>query len=126
MRATGMTGYQIAHQAVSPAVHVIAVGGELDMGASPDLRGTIDGALESGVSLLVMDLTELTFIDSTGISTLVAAFRRLSESGGSLELVCSDRNVLRVLELTGLDEVLSIHSSRDQAREVFAGTRGGA
>jgi len=124
--ARGMTGYQVGHEEVAPDVHVIAVGGELDMRASPELKKTIDQVLARGVSLLVVDLTAATFIDSTGIGALVAALKRLTKSGGSLELVCTEQNLLRVFELTGLDRLLSIRASRDEALGALAGTGGQA
>ena len=121
-----MIGYHIAHQALTPGAQVIAVGGELDMRAAPELKATIDRALDGDTSLLVVDLGDVTFIDSTAIGALVAALKRLRDSGGSLELVCHEPNVLRVFELTGLDNELSIHSSREDAVRRFAGTVGGA
>jgi anti-sigma B factor antagonist len=126
MRAGGMIGYHIGHQTVARDVHVIAVGGELDMKAAPELRAAIDRALESKVSLLVVDLSDATFIDSTAIGALVAAVKRLRESGGALELVCCEPNVLRVFELTGLDNELSIHFSREDALGTPARAGGGA
>jgi len=114
-------GYRIGHRPVAPSVYLITVGGELDMKASPKLRRTIDHALENEISLLVVDLTDATFIDSTGIGALVAALKRLTTEGGSLEIACSEPNLLRIFELTGLDRLLSIHPSRREALGAFAG-----
>jgi anti-sigma B factor antagonist len=126
MIAKGMTGYQIKHQELTTEVHVIAVGGELDMRAAPELRAAIDQALEAKIALLVVDLSDATFIDSTGIGTLVAALKRLRKARGSLELVCVEPNLLRVFEVTGLDGLLSIRGSRDEALGAFAGSGAGA
>ena len=126
MIAKGITGYRIAHQELTADVHVVAVGGELDMRAAPELRTAIDCALEAKIALLVVDLSDATFIDSTGIGTLVAALKRLKKARGSLELVCVEPNLLRVFELTGLDNLLSIHASRDEALGAFAGAGAGA
>jgi anti-sigma B factor antagonist len=115
MRAKGMTGYQINRQQVASAVQVIAVGGELDMRAAPELKGAIALALDEDASRVVVDLSDATFIDSTGMGTLVAALKRLRKRGGSLELVCTEPNLLRVFELTGLDRLLPIRSSRSEA-----------
>lgn len=114
--------YTLGHRPLTADTHVVAVGGELDMSAAPDLRATIDRALEGGATTLVVDLAETTFIDSTGIGVLMSAFRRLGLAGGSLELVCSEPNLLRVFEIVGLDRQLSIHASTDAARHAFAGT----
>jgi anti-sigma B factor antagonist len=121
MRPKGLTGYQITHEEIAPDVHVIALGGELDMRASPELKRAFDQLLEDEVSLLVVDLADATFIDSSAIGAIVAAFRRLSEEGGSLRLACSEPNLLRVFELTGLDHLFPIHPDRRDALGVFAG-----
>jgi anti-sigma B factor antagonist len=90
--------------------YVVAVGGELDMGAAPALRATIDRILEDGARTLVVDLSEVTFIDSTSIGVLMSALHRLKATGGSIELVCTEPNVLRVFEVVGLDRQLPIHA----------------
>jgi anti-sigma B factor antagonist len=115
--------YSVAHRALTADTHVIAVGGELDMSAAPDLRATIDTALDDGAVTLVVDLGEATFIDSTGIGTLMATLHRLKELGGTLEIVCVEPNLLRVFEIVGLDRQLSIHPTTDAALAAFAGTR---
>ncbi len=115
--------YMVKQQGVGVNTQVVAVGGELDMHAAPDLQATIDQVIADGASRLVVDLTEATFIDSAGIGVLVATVRRLEAAGGSLELVCSQPNLLRVFEIVGLDRVLSIHSSRDVALEAVTGAR---
>jgi len=114
--------YTLAHRALRADTHVVAVGGEVDMSAAPDLRATIDHVVGQGAKTLVVDLTEATFIDSTGIGVLMSCLRRLSLAGGSLELVCSEPNLLRVFEIVGHDGRLSIHPSTDAAFDAFAGT----
>ena len=115
--------YTVGQRALAADTHVIAVGGELDMSAAPDLRSTIHDALDDGAVTLVVDLSEVTFIDSTGIGTLMAAQHRLKEIGGSLELVCTEPNVLRVFEIVGLNRQLSIHPTTESALSTFAGAR---
>ena len=89
---------------------VVAAGGELDMGAAPPLRETIERVIEDGVRRVVVDLSEATFIDSTTIGVLMGAKRRLQAAGGSLELVCTEANLLRIFEIVGLDRQLSIRA----------------
>jgi anti-sigma B factor antagonist len=113
--------YLLAGRAIAPDVHVVTVGGELDLDAAPELRATIDQALADGFSKLVVDLGDVTFIDSTGIGVLVGALKRLGRAGGRLELVCSEPNLLRIFEITGLDQQLPIHASRDAALAVCVG-----
>lgn len=99
-------------------VAVLVAGGELDYAASPQLRERLADQLDAGIRRLVLDLSMATFIDSTAIGVLVGAAMRLNElGGGSLAVVCADENkrVLRILEIAGLESVLALHSSREQA-----------
>jgi len=79
----------------------IAVRGELDMSAAPDLAEAIAGA-RTGADTLVLDLSRVTFLDSSAIGALVAAGRDVLEAGGRLQIGPRSEIVSRVLEITGL------------------------
>ena len=68
----------------------------------------------------MVDLSQATFIDSTTLGVLVGGVKRLRPSGGSLALVCTDDNITKIFEITGLDRVFPIHSSRDEALAAVA------
>jgi anti-sigma B factor antagonist len=102
--------YTVGDWRAGRGTHVIAAGGELDMGAAPALRETIERLLEEGVETLVVDMSEATFIDSTTIGVLMGAKRRLRLAGGSLEIVCTEPNLLRIFEIVGLSQQLSIRA----------------
>lgn len=109
--------FYLQESILGPGTHAVSVHGELDMHAAPELRAVIDSALaEGGVGRLVVDLSDVAFIDSAGIAVLVAAYKRLRELNGSLEVVCSEPNVLRILDLAGLDRLLSIRREPEVAR----------
>jgi anti-sigma B factor antagonist len=100
---------------------VLPVGGEIDYAASPQLREQIGACIKSGVRHLVLDLSQVTFIDSTAVGVLVHAAIKLQEdTGGSLVVVCSNPNVLQIFELTGLDSTIALHDSREQALSALA------
>jgi anti-sigma B factor antagonist len=104
-------------------VALIAVGGELDFGASPRLRARLFAHIDGGTRHLVLDLSEVTFIDSTAIGVLVGAVARLRETGrGSLRVVCANGNarVLRIFDIAGVADVLDLHGSREEALAVLA------
>ncbi len=104
-------------------VAVLAVGGEVDYSASPQLREVIASHIKTGKRHLVIDLSAATFIDSTTIGVLVGAATRLQEAGGgSLAVVCADENekVLRIFEITGLDVMIALHRSREEALYALA------
>ena len=76
--------------------------------------------IESGKKQIVVDLSKATFIDSTTLGVLVGGVKRLRPAGGSLALVCTDDNITKIFEITGLDRVFPIHSSRDDALAAVA------
>jgi anti-sigma B factor antagonist len=71
--------------------------------------------IDGGKNRIVVDLTEATFIDSTTLGVLVGGVKRLRPSGGGLALVCTDQNITKIFEITGLDRVFPIHETRDEA-----------
>lgn len=93
---------------------VITVHGEVDLATSPQLRDCLAAIVESGPSIVV-DLDNVGFIDSTGIGVLVGGVKRARSNGGDLSLVCNQRRILKVLEITGLTQVFEVHESVDQA-----------
>jgi anti-sigma B factor antagonist len=102
--------YTLGDWKAGEGTYVVAAGGELDMGAAPSLRATIERILEEGPSRLVVELSEATFIDSTSIGILMGAKRRLRAAGGRLEIVCTEPNLLRIFEIVGLSQQLSIRA----------------
>jgi anti-sigma B factor antagonist len=99
-------------------VFVLACGGELDYVASPSLRDGIAKQIDAGARRLLLDLSSVTFIDSTAIGVLVGAVSRLNELGdSSLTVVCPDENdrVLRIFEIAGIDSLIAVHRSREEA-----------
>lgn len=108
-------GYTLGQGAPAAGARVVAVGGELDLNAVPELKASVDRALSRGAGTLVVDLSEATFIDSTAIGALAAVHQRLKRAGGALEVVCTDQNLLRVFEVVGLSRELSIHATRAAA-----------
>ncbi|RKR89659.1 anti-anti-sigma factor [Micromonospora pisi] len=96
-------------------VVVVAVAGELDMATAPQLQDEITDLLDRGKPRLVFNLAELTFCDSTGLSVFVRAKNSSDEAGGVVRLAAPQRGVLRILEVSGLVEVLQTHPSVEQA-----------
>ena len=87
---------------------VIELVGDLDFHTARQLREKLLEFHAAGVNEVVLDLGELDFIDSSGLSVLVAGLKRLRNSGGDLTLRAVSDQTLRVLEISGLSRVLSI------------------
>jgi anti-sigma B factor antagonist len=94
-------------------VATVAVSGEADIYTAPELKDALVTAIDGGATDVLVDLTEATFIDSTTLGVLIGAVRRLRPGGGTVAIVCSDRNIRRIFEITRLDQVFSIFDTVD-------------
>jgi len=93
---------------------LVEVAGEIDVATTPRLRSTLhDLADDEGVRFIVVDLDGVEFIDSSGLGVLIGCSRRLRSrgEGRGVKLVCSRANLLRVFEITGLDDVFPLYAS---------------
>jgi anti-sigma B factor antagonist len=107
--------FNIQDEEIDSETHVIQLGGEVDLYTAPEFKERLVELIENGKTKIVVDLSEATFIDSTTLGVLVGGVKRLRPAGGSLALVCSDQNITKIFEITGLDRVFPIHSTRDEA-----------
>jgi anti-sigma B factor antagonist len=87
---------------------IVVLRGELDLNSAPKLRGCLAELVNAGVINLVFDLAYLTFLDSTGISLFVITFKRSTTSGGSVLVRNAPPHAMRIFEITGLVELLSV------------------
>lgn len=90
---------------------VLQVRGEVDLYTSPQLRDGITELLDQGANRIVIDLSGIEFMDSTGLGVLVVGLKRAKERNGEFALVCREGSVQKILSITGLDRVFSIHGS---------------
>jgi anti-sigma B factor antagonist len=97
------------------SLHVVRVFGELDQSTAPELRTSLDAVLDGPPAGVLVDLGGCEFIDSTGLSLLVEAKRRLAEGDRRFGVCCADVDVRRLLELTGIDEAVGLFNTRDEA-----------
>ena len=107
--------FSIDTEQVGDNRHVIALGGEVDLYTAPELKSQMLELIANGASEVVVDFTNTTFIDSTTLGVLVGGVKRLRAQDGRLALVCSDRNITKIFEITGLDRVFTIYPTRDEA-----------
>jgi anti-sigma B factor antagonist len=118
--------FRIEEEAGPDDVRIIAVRGELDLGTAPELERALEGALEEPRSLLLLDLTDCEFMDSTGVALIVRSWQRhdaTAGNGGSgrLELCCPTPQVKRLLEVTGIGAAVTTHPDRESALAAMAG-----
>jgi anti-sigma B factor antagonist len=89
--------------------------GELDFSSSETLRAAAEGVLAEGHETLLIDLSEVRFLDSTGLSALVAVGRAAARRGSSVGLIAPSEPVLHVLRLMGVDNVFPTYASESEA-----------
>jgi anti-sigma B factor antagonist len=117
----GLTDFGLQDEAVDERTHVVAPCGEVDALTAPQLGRRLLGLAEDGKTRVVVDLSNVTFLDSTGIGVLVNALRHLRMRKGALVLVCPTERILRPFQITGLVGHLRIFGSREQALGGLAG-----
>jgi anti-sigma B factor antagonist len=97
--------------------YLVALAGELDLYSADAFRSALDDALEEGATRLAIDLTSVDFIDSVALGVLANAMKRLRNSGGGLAVVSGNPQIVRVFEITGLDRMLVLSASLNEALE---------
>ena len=107
--------FELTDESLDDATHLIAVRGEVHVSTAPEFSERLNDAIATGKTGVVIDMTEVEFIDSTGLSVLLNALRRVTRQQGRLALVVSNPTVLRLFEITRLDSTFDIASSRDEA-----------
>jgi anti-anti-sigma factor len=95
--------------------HVVVAEGDLDMGTAAHLAAALDHPIERGKTHVVLDLTDVRFVDSMAIHVLVGAARELRQRFGRLVIVSRDPGVRRLIELTRLDMVAPVFNTREAA-----------
>jgi stage II sporulation protein AA (anti-sigma F factor antagonist) len=96
-------------------VLLLRLEGELDVATTPRFRTEVQRALEAGTKAVIVDLEEVTFMDSSMLKELLRAHSQLSHRGGLLVLAAVQSAVQRLLELTRTSELLHLAATREEA-----------
>ena len=107
--------FDITTEQVDGGAYVISLAGEVDLYTAPEFKQQLLDVISQGGKEVIVDFSDTTFIDSTTLGVLVGGVKRLRTNDGQLSLVCSDRNITKIFEITGLDRVFSIYGSREEA-----------
>jgi anti-sigma B factor antagonist len=106
--------YTLEHDPVD-AGHLIAITGELDLAATPELSTILLMAARSPGDIVVLDLAQVAFIDSSALGTLLKAGGEVESRGKRLRIVCGDGPVRKLLEMTNLTNRFQLCPTRDDA-----------
>ena len=107
--------FEAASEPLDRGIHVVSVRGEVDLATAPEFERALGAVPEDGVASVIVDLTDCSFMDSTGLHLLTRSQERFDRSGGHVAVVAPNRSVLRLFELTRLDQLLPIYPSRAAA-----------
>jgi anti-sigma B factor antagonist len=111
--------FAIIEQGSEAGHYVIAARGEIDLFTAPELKQVITEVIESGERRVAIDLSEVSFLDSTALGVLIGAVKRLRSRGGALAVINTDSSIAKTFEITGLDQIFTIVSSRAEALEAL-------
>jgi anti-sigma B factor antagonist len=97
------------------SIAVVTLAGEVDLYTAPEFREVLLRGIDQGARHVIVDLSSVTFIDSTALGVLVGGGKRLRSPNSSLLIVCGLDGIRRILEIAGLAGVFTIHTTLDEA-----------
>jgi anti-sigma B factor antagonist len=100
--------------------YTVEINGEIDVYTSPKVKDTIGQLIDQGHYLLVVDLEHVRYIDSTGLGVLIGALKRVREFGGSVALVCTNPQIKKIFDITGLVKIFGIYESEASAQKALS------
>lgn len=107
--------FHVGYESLDGDVGVVTLQGEIDIYSSPKFKEVLLKGIEEGATRVIIDLTDVTFIDSTALGVLVSGAKRVRPRRGTVDIICVDENIIRILEITGLDRIFGIYPSRTEA-----------
>jgi len=100
---------------ISPKECRVAARGQIDLYSAPAFKTALVEAIDAGMTDIIVDLTEVEFMDSTALGVLVGVSKRIKLLGGSVAIVSPDETIQRVFELSGLAKRFDIYDSEAEA-----------
>src|ERR1044071_5525075 len=97
--------FDIKTEQLSDDSYVISLAGEVDLYTAPEFKQQLLEVISQGGLEVIVDFSGTTFIDSTTLGVLVGGVKRLRTNDGQLSLVCNDRNITKIFEITGLEDL---------------------
>jgi anti-anti-sigma factor len=107
--------FMAVSESLGDGVHVVSVRGEVDLATGPALERALFGLPADGAASVIVDLTDCSFMDSTGLHLLTRTQRHVDLCRGRLAVVSANRSVLTVFRISGFDRRFAIYPSRAAA-----------
>lgn len=105
-------------RSIQDKAHVVEVQGEIDVYTSPRVKEMINELIEQGKFHLIIDLEGVRYIDSTGLGVLIGALKRVREHEGRILLICTNPQIKKIFNITGLVKIFEIY--KDEAEAIAA------
>ena len=107
--------FELAEESPGEGAHIIRVRGEIHVSTAPEFAQRLSAAIDSGKTAIVLDMSGVEFIDSTGLSVLLNGLRLVTQMHGRMAIVCANPTVLRLFQITSLDDTFDIFPDRAKA-----------
>jgi anti-sigma B factor antagonist len=107
--------FVLAEESSDAGAHIIRISGEIHVSTAPQFAERLAAAIDGGRTAVVLDMVSVDFIDSTGLSVLLNGLRLVTQLQGRLALVCTNPTVLRLFQITSLDDTFDIFDDRAKA-----------
>ena len=99
--------------------YVVDLNGEIDVYTSPKVKDAIGDLIDKGHYNLVINLEKVRYIDSTGLGVLIGGLKRVREHGGTVNLVCTNPQIKKIFDITGLVKIFGIYDDEDAAMKAL-------
>ncbi len=99
--------------------YVVELGGEIDVYTSPKVKDAITELIDQGHYNLVINLEKVRYIDSTGLGVLIGGLKRVREHGGTVSLVCTNPQIRKIFDITGLVKIFGIYDDETEAQKAL-------
>lgn len=114
-----MTDMSISYEEINHETWLVTVSGRLDQTLTPDLEAQLEALLQEGHNRIVIDLTDVTYINSGGLRCLVTAWRKAKKDGGNVVLTGLRSRVHEVFTMVGFDKVFDVYPNRALAVQAW-------
>ena len=112
--------FRVALEEHSDGLAVLALEGDVDIYTAPQFKQTLTSVIDAGAVKIIVDMTKVSFINSSTLGVVVGGVTQLRQLGGSLALVCADVNIARMFEITGLDRIFAVCATLETAAKALA------
>jgi anti-sigma B factor antagonist len=99
--------------------YIVDLSGEIDVYTSPKVKDAMSSLIDKGVYNLIINLEKVRYIDSTGLGVLIGGLKRVREHGGSVNLVCTNPQIKKIFDITGLVKIFGIFENEDSAMKAL-------